>query len=109
MIIPTLTPNLQFPLDKMNKIEIDYGDGKNWTSTVVYPKLPVLANGEELSWHFLNTEGVFNKKASVLFAITNFIVLIYDFKNPDEGGNIFLSGVHALLSQIFINIPNNKM
>lgn len=97
MVVPTLTPNLQFPPDKMDKIEIDYGDGKNWTSTFVYPKLPVLANGEELSWHLLNTEGVFNKKALMLFAITNFRVLIYDFKNPYESGCVFLEFVDDIL------------
>jgi len=97
MVVPTLTPNLQFPPNKIEGLEIEFGDGKNWTSTFVYYKLPVLAKGEELAWHLLNTEGVFNKKASVLFAITNFRVLIYDFKNPDKSGNVFLSTVDDIL------------
>jgi len=43
--------------------------------------LPVLIEDEEVLWHRIKNEGVFNKKIWAFEALTNFRAYFYDFKN----------------------------
>ena len=97
MVDSSLVPSHTFEPEMMGSVEIEFGDGKNFRPTKVYQKLPVLANGEELLWSYVKTEGIFNKKVEFVMALTNFRALIYDFKNPSDSGHVFLTPVDDIL------------
>jgi hypothetical protein len=98
MIDSSLIPDHTFESDMMEYVEIEYGDGENFKSTTVHYKLPILAEGEEVLWSYVQTEGIFNKKAVFVMALTSFRALIYDFQDPhNNSGQIFLSGVDDIL------------
>jgi hypothetical protein len=98
LMIPSnmLPENHIFDSDEMEGYEIEYGDGKNFKSTTLFWKLPVLADGEELLWSYVGEQGVFNKKARNLMVVTNFRAYVYHFEEHDWG-NVLISTLDDVL------------
>jgi len=98
LMIPSnlLPENYSFDPNDMDTIEFEYGDGKNFKSTTLFWKLPVLANGEELLWSYVQEEGIFNKKARFVMALTNFRAHIYDFEDYATS-NVLISNIDDVL------------
>ncbi len=46
----------------------------------IYPLTPFLAEGEEIIWHNMKTEGIVHKKVIWIEVLTNYRVLQYDYK-----------------------------
>lgn len=59
--------------------ELKFSIGDNFKTTKMYHQTPFLAEGEELLWSFVGTEGVFEQKASFVMALTSFRAVIYYF------------------------------
>ena len=93
MVESSLTGHVQYPEHLCTPREIEYGNEKSnkWTSTLCFTGLPVLANGEEVVWSYVKTDGVFTKKATEVWAITNLRAIIYFFDNPDQSGYGYLT------------------
>jgi tetratricopeptide (TPR) repeat protein len=98
LMIPshTLPENYSFDADAMEGFEMEYGDGENFKSTTLFWKLPVLCDGEELLWSYVGEQGVFNKKARHLMAVTNFRAYVYHFEEHDWG-NVLISTLDDIL------------
>lgn len=64
-------------------VEIEYSEGDHFGSTKIYFNTPFLAKGENLFWSFVGMEGVLDKKATFVMAITNFRVIIYYFDSHE--------------------------
>jgi len=76
--------------------DVEFGEDNNFKPTRVF-NLPYLADGEELLWSYIQTEGVFNKKAQFVMAVTNFRAGIWSFEEFDENGMIFISQMDDVL------------
>ena len=98
LMIPSqmLPENYSFDPDMMDGYEMEYGDGKKFQTTTLFWKLPVLATGEEILWSYVGEEGIFNKKARHVMAVTNFRAYLYDF-NDYEHGNLLISNMDDVL------------
>ena len=98
LMIPSnlLPENYSFDPDDMDTSEFEYGDGENFKSTTLFWKLPILADGEEILWSYIGEQGVFNKKARIVMALTNFRAYVYSFDDYDIG-NIMISNVDDVL------------
>ena len=98
LMIPSnlLPENHIFDSDEMEGYEMEYGDGKNFKSTTLFWKLPVLADGEELLWSYVGEQGVFNKKARNLMVVTNFRAYVYHFEEHDWG-NVLINTLDDVL------------
>ena len=98
LMIPshTLPENYSFDADAMEGFEMEYGDGENFKSTTLFWKLPVLCDGEELLWSYVGEQGVFNKKARHLMAVTNFRAYVYHFEEHDWG-NVLINTLDDIL------------
>lgn len=76
--------------------EIDFKNRDVFDSSKIYFKTPFLANGEKLLWRYVGLEGVLDKKATFVMALTNFRALIYFFETH-ECESIQLSNVDEIL------------
>jgi tetratricopeptide (TPR) repeat protein len=98
LMIPShmLPENYNFDPDMMDGIELEYGSDKNFKHTTLFWKLPVLSDGEELLWSYVAEQGVFNKKARSVMAVTNFRAYVYGFDDY-EFGNTLISTLDDVL------------
>lgn len=62
----------------------------------VFYKAPFLAENEEILWMRTMDEGIINRHVRMLFALTNFRAIEYDFKSH-ECGRVFLSNVDDIV------------
>ncbi len=62
----------------------------------VFYKAPFLAENEEILWMRTFDEGIINRHVKVLYALTNFRAIEYDFKSH-ECGRVFLSNVDDIV------------
>ncbi len=62
----------------------------------VFYKAPFLAENEDVLWMRTLDEGIINRHVKVLFALTNFRAIEYDFKSH-ECGRVFLSNVDDIV------------
>ncbi len=62
----------------------------------VFYKAPFLAENEEVLWMRTMDEGIINRHVRMLFALTNFRAIQYDFKTH-ECGRVFLSTVDDIV------------
>jgi tetratricopeptide (TPR) repeat protein len=87
LMIPSnlLPENYSFDTDMMDTIEFEYGNDNNFKSTTMFKHLPILADGEEMLWNYIGEQGVFNKKARIVMALTNFRAFVYVFDEYDAG------------------------
>ena len=65
-------------------VEVKLGTRDYLKTAKMYYQTPFLAEGEELLWSYVGTEGVFEKKASFVMALTSFRALIYYFDTHDS-------------------------
>jgi len=59
--------------------EIKFSEGDHFRRTKMYYQTPFLAKGEELLWSYVGIEGVLEKKATFVMALTSFRAIIYYF------------------------------
>lgn len=77
-------------------LPIEYYIDGNPQQTTVYSEAPFLSESEDLIWYDQNLSGIINKKLSVLFAVTNFRIILYNFQNS-RGSIIPLSQVDDVI------------
>jgi len=98
LMIPSnlLPEHYQPEWDENDFADVEFGEDNNFKPTRVF-NLPYLSDGEELLWSYIQTEGVFNKKAQFVMAVTNFRAGIWSFEEFDENGMIFISQIDDVL------------
>ncbi len=81
-MVDKLTPSFY----KKEKIEINL-DGVQKTVDV-YSSAPFFSDGEDMIWYDANIGGIINKSLKIMFAVTNFRILLYNFEQ--SGGSSIL-------------------
>ena len=71
-------------------------ENSNVVETKLYYQTPFLADGEELLWSNVHNRGILDNRISVITALTNFRILIYDFETH-ESEYAMLSDVDQIL------------
>jgi len=72
--------------------KIEYNIDGTTQQIDVYSEAPFLTEAEDLIWYDQNLSGIINKNLKVLFAVTNFRIILYDFENS-KGSIIPLSQI----------------
>jgi len=96
MVGSDLMPEHTFDQHMMESIEMEYGFGDAFKKTRLFWQLPILAEGEEVLWNYIGTEGLFNKKAKFIMAFTNLRAYIYDFYDHSFA-NLLVSSIDDVL------------